>query len=90
MLATTEKKKIIEEHQLAQNDTGSVEVQVALLTQDINKLTEHFKTAPKDHHSKTGLIKKVHQRKSLLRYLKGQDIHRYRALIEKFNLREKE
>jgi len=71
-----------------QNDTGSPEVQVALLTARINELNNHFKAHAKDHHSRRGLIMMVNRRKSLLSYLKGKDANRYRALIEKLGLRK--
>ncbi|WP_106181932.1 30S ribosomal protein S15 [Candidatus Pandoraea novymonadis] len=70
------------------NDTGSPEVQVALLTTRINELTFHFKTHMKDHHSRRGLLKMVSRRRKLLDYLKGKDVDRYRTLIEKLGLRK--
>ena len=70
------------------NDTGSPEVQVALLTARINDLNGHFKAHAKDHHSRRGLIMMVNRRKSLLSYLKGKDLNRYRSLIEKLGLRK--
>ena len=79
--------KIIQEHARGTNDTGSPEVQVALLSERINYLTEHFKTHAKDHHSRRGLLKLVGQRRRLLDYLKGKDTERYAALIEKLGLR---
>ena len=79
--------KIIEEHQRGANDTGSPEVQVALLTGRIEQLTEHFKTHKKDHHSRRGLLQLVNRRRSLLDYLKRKDNERYKALIEKLGLR---
>ena len=69
-------------------DTGSPEVQVALLTARINDLTDHFKANPKDHHSRRGLLKMVGQRRGLLAYLKKNDIERYRSLIERLGLRK--
>jgi len=82
------KAAIIAENARGQNDTGSPEVQVALLTARINELNGHFKTHAKDHHSRRGLIKMVNRRKSLLTYLKDKDSNRYRALIEKLGLRK--
>lgn len=79
--------KIIEEHRRGENDTGSTEVQVALLSARIAHLTEHFKTHKKDHHSRRGLLKLVNQRRSLLDYLHRKDIERYKALIAKLGLR---
>jgi len=88
-LLSSEKQEIIKKYKLSPKDTGSVEVQVALLTEDINKLTEHLKKAKKDIHSKRGLMRKVYQRTSLLRYLKKTDVKRYQTLIKNLNLREK-
>lgn len=88
MITTEMKKQIIEEYGRVPNDTGSPEVQVALLTARINDLQEHFKKHPKDHHSNRGLLKMVGQRRGLLAYLKSKDIERYRALIEKLGLRK--
>ena len=82
------KAAIIADNARAQNDTGSPEVQVALLTARINELNSHFKAHTKDHHSRRGLIMMVNRRKSLLSYLKGKDATRYRALIEKLGLRK--
>jgi small subunit ribosomal protein S15 len=82
------KAAIITDNARARNDTGSPEVQVALLTARINDLNTHFKEHSKDHHSRRGLIKMVNRRKSLLSYLKGKDADRYRALIEKLGLRK--
>jgi small subunit ribosomal protein S15 len=73
---------------LHDKDTGSPEVQIALLTERINYLTEHFKTHKKDHHSRRGLIRLVNQRKSLLDYIKGEDMERYRQLIERLGIRK--
>jgi small subunit ribosomal protein S15 len=87
-LKTDEKKKIIVEYQKDKGDTGSVEVQAALLTEDIKKLTEHFKQFKKDYHSRRGLIAKVNHRRKLLKYLKRIDIERYRALIKRLALRD--
>ena len=79
--------KIIEEHQRSQGDTGSPEVQVALLSARITQLTEHFKLHKHDHHSRRGLLKMVNRRRSLLDYLHKKDFERYKSLIEKLGLR---
>jgi small subunit ribosomal protein S15 len=81
------KKKIIEDHATAAGDTGSPEVQVALLTKRISDLTEHLKEHKHDHHSRRGLLLLVGQRRRLLNYLSNTDIERYRRLIEKLGLR---
>ena len=83
-----EKSEIIKAHQTHDGDTGSPEVQVALLTERINHLTEHLKTHKKDNHSRRGLYQMVGQRRGLLKYLETIDIERYRALIEKLGLRK--
>ena len=88
MITTEMKKEIMEEFARCLGDTGSPEVQVALLTARINDLNEHFKVHPKDHHSRRGLLKMVGQRRNLLAYLKNKDITRYRELIEKLGLRK--
>ena len=89
MAQTTEVKTgIIEQYRVHDSDTGSPEVQVALLTNRITELTEHFKTHTKDHHSRRGLLKLVGRRRRLLDYLKGQDLERYRATIERLGLRK--
>ena len=89
MSITSEKtKEIISSNKTHDTDTGSPEVQVAILTERIKNLTEHFKTHKKDHHSRRGLLMLVGQRKSMLNYLKKKDIERYRALIEKLGLRK--
>ena len=82
------KEEIIKEHAVHEGDTGSPEVQVALLTERINHLTEHSKQNPKDHHSNRGLLKLVGQRRNLLKYLQKKDVERYRALIAKLGLRK--
>ena len=88
MSITAERKTaLIKEHAQKTGDTGSPEVQVAILTERINNLTEHFKTHTKDNHSRRGLLKMVSQRRSLLDYVKGRDEPRYRALIEKLGIR---
>jgi small subunit ribosomal protein S15 len=81
-------KEIVEQFRLHENDTGSPEVQIALLTERINYLTEHFKTHNKDHHSRRGLLKLVSLRRSLLDYLKRNDMERYRSLIERLGIRK--
>lgn len=86
-LTIEETQQVIKEYQLKEGDTGSCEVQVALLTADIKKLTEHFKKHHKDNHSRRGLIRMVNLRRKLLRYLKGVDIERYRNLIKRLGLR---
>lgn len=88
MITTEMKKEIMEKYARTDGDTGSPEVQIALLTARINDLNEHFKAHPKDHHSRRGLLKMVGQRRNLLAYLKDKDIERYRALIEKLGLRK--
>lgn len=82
------KAAVIADHARGENDTGSPEVQVALLTTRINELNSHFKAHSKDHHSRRGLIMMVNRRKSLLAYLKRKDAARYRSLIEKLGLRK--
>jgi small subunit ribosomal protein S15 len=89
MSVTTESRaSVIEQYQRAKGDTGSPEVQVALLTERINMLTEHFKTHVKDFHSRRGLLKLVSQRRSLLDYLKRKNNEAYRSLIERLGLRK--
>jgi small subunit ribosomal protein S15 len=86
-LAPGAKTGVISNHRLHETDTGSPEVQVALLTQRIVHLTEHFKTHKKDHHSRRGLLKMVSQRRRLLNYLKKSDIERYRNIVSTLGLR---
>ncbi|MCW8194994.1 30S ribosomal protein S15 [Proteobacteria bacterium 005FR1] len=86
-LNAQEKAEIVKQHQQSEGDTGSPEVQVALLTANINKLQEHFATHKQDHHSRRGLIRMVNQRRKLLDYLKGKDVNRYADLIQKLGLR---
>lgn len=86
-LVATETAKILKEYQLNANDTGSPEIQVAMLTARIEKLTAHLDTNPKDHHSRRGLVRMVSQRRKLLDYLEHIDSERYRKLIERLNLR---
>jgi small subunit ribosomal protein S15 len=81
------KQQVIKEFQLAENDTGSPEVQVALLSHRIRDLTAHLKLHPSDHHSRRGLLKMVGQRRGLLNYLQKKDIDRYRALVAKLGMR---
>ena len=88
MLKREQKEAIIKEYAIKDGDTGSVEVQVALLTEEIKILTEHLKTNIHDFHSKRGLLKKVGQRRSLLEYLKKTDVNRYRELIKRLGLRK--
>ena len=87
-MTQAEKQAIIKEYATHEGDTGSPEVQVAVLTTRINELTEHLKVHQKDHHSRRGLLKMVGQRRNLLAYLKGKDIERYRTLIEQLGLRK--
>ena len=86
-LNATTKAEIIKEYQLEEGDTGSPEVQVALLTHNINGLQDHFKDHHKDHHSRRGLIRMVNQRRKLLDYLKSKDAARYSDLIQRLGLR---
>ena len=81
------KKSLIEGYRLHGSDTGSPEVQIALLTERINGLTEHFKAHQKDHHSRRGLLKLIGKRRGLLEYLKGKDSERYRQVIDKLGIR---
>lgn len=88
MVLTPEKKKeIVDSFKLHPSDTGSPEVQIALLSERINYLTEHFKVHKKDHHSRRGLLKLVGQRRQLLNYLKKKNVDRYNVIIEKLGLR---
>lgn len=87
MLSKEQKQEIIKEYQRAEGDTGSPEVQVAILTHTINMLNEHLKEHKKDHHSRRGLLKMVGKRRNLLRYLKNKDVDRYRTLIERLGIR---
>ena len=88
MISKEKKNAIIKEYAIKEGDTGSPEVQVAVLTARIQELTEHLKENPKDHHSRRGMLKMIGQRRGLLNYLQGKDIERYRALIEKLGLRK--
>lgn len=87
-IANAQKAQIVRDYQRANGDTGSPEVQVALLTVRINDLTEHFKAHVKDHHSRRGLLRMVSRRRKLLDYLKTSDVDKYRALIERLGLRK--
>ncbi len=87
-LTKEEKKEIIKEFSRDEKDTGSTEVQVAILTKEINDLTEHLKVHIHDYHSRRGLLKKVGQRRSLLRYLAKKDVTKYREVIQKLGLRK--
>ena len=88
MIAQDKKQAVIAEYARTEGDTGSPEVQVAILTARINELTDHFKANPKDHHSRRGLLKMVGQRRGLLAYLKKKDIERDRTLIARLGLRK--
>ncbi len=85
---TVRKKEIIEKFATHEGDTGSPEVQIALLSDRISYLTDHFKSHAKDHHSRRGLLKMVGQRRSLLKYLQNKDITRYRSLIQELGIRK--
>ena len=86
-LLNESKQNIISEHARSDGDTGSPEVQIALLTSRISELTEHLKTHPKDHHSRRGLLRMVGRRRRLLTYLRREDVERYRSIIGKLGLR---
>ena len=88
MISKEKKSAIIAEYGRKAGDTGSPEVQVAILTARINELQDHFNQHPKDHHSRRGLLKMVGKRRNLLAYLKSKDVERYRSLIEKLGLRK--
>jgi small subunit ribosomal protein S15 len=87
-LHSDRKQNLIQQFRTHDGDTGSPEVQVALLTERIGYLTEHFRTHAKDHHSRRGLLKMVSQRRRLLDYLKGKDLDRYRKIVSALNLRK--
>jgi small subunit ribosomal protein S15 len=89
MMALTQERKaqLIQEFRTHENDTGSPEVQIAILTENINNLNEHLRVHKKDHHSRRGLLKMVGQRRNLLNYLKETDIQRYRVLVDRLGLR---
>lgn len=86
-LATDEKKQIVAKYRTHKSDTGSAEVQIAILSRQISELTEHFKTHKKDHHSRRGLLTKVARRRRLLKYLKGCSPERYKTLIQSLGIR---
>ena len=88
MISKEKKTEIMQQYARSEGDTGSPEVQIAVLTERIRELTEHLKTHHKDHHSRRGLLKMVGQRRALLAYLKKTDIERYRSLIERLGLRK--
>ena len=88
MISKEKKTAIMKEYARSEGDTGSPEVQIAVLSARIQELTEHLKTHPKDNHSRRGMFKMVGQRRGLLNYLKKKDIERYRALIEKLGIRK--
>ncbi len=88
MITKEKKTSIIEEYKLHDGDTGSPEVQIAILTSRIQELTEHLKTHKKDHHSRRGLLKMVGHRRNLLNYLMKKDVERYRAIVAKLGLRK--
>ncbi|OLB40772.1 MAG: 30S ribosomal protein S15 [Candidatus Rokubacteria bacterium 13_1_20CM_2_68_19] len=86
-LAIEKKKTLIQQYRVHDGDTGSPEVQIALLTERVNSLTEHFKQHTKDHHSRRGLLMLIGKRRSLIEYLRKKDTERYRAIIEKLGIR---
>ncbi|MBV9759816.1 MAG: 30S ribosomal protein S15 [Acidobacteriaceae bacterium] len=86
-LAASDKSQVITKYRIHKSDSGSPEVQVALLSQRISELTEHFKTHQKDHHSRRGLLTMVARRRKLLNYLKDRDLERYRGLIQRLGIR---
>ena len=88
MISKEQKEQIVAQYGRTAGDTGSPEVQIAILTARIQELTEHLKNHPKDHHSRRGLLKMVGQRRNMLAYLKKMDIERYRSLIERLGLRK--
>ena len=88
MITKEQKEQIIRDYGRTEGDTGSPEVQIAILTARINDLTDHFKANPKDHHSRRGLLKMVGQRRGLLNYLKENDLEGYRTLIKKLGIRK--
>jgi len=87
-LTAEKKQSLIDEYKTHENDTGSPEVQIAILTERINSLTEHLRIHKKDHHSRRGLLKMVGQRRALLNYLQKRDFERYRSIIQKLGLRK--
>jgi len=89
MLTTEEKEKIIKKYKLKEKDTGSADVQVALLTEDIKKVLSHLKKHPKDIHSRRGLLRMVIKRKKLLKYLKKENIRRHNSIVKKLGLKKR-
>ena len=87
-LGTTEKSTVIDQFKISEGDTGSARVQIALLTRRINDLTDHFRTHPKDHHGRRGLLKMVGRRRRLLDYLKRKDVDEYRRILGDLSLRK--
>lgn len=87
-LASVRKAEVVKKYQRAEADTGSPEVQIALLSERINHLTEHFRIHKKDHHSRRGLLKLVGRRRRLLDFLRGEDVERYRSLIQSLGIRK--
>lgn len=87
-LTKERKEEIVKTHARSKNDTGSAEVQIAILTEEIKELTEHLKVHKHDHHSRRGLLKKVGQRRSMLNYLAKKDVTRYREIVSKLGLRK--
>ncbi len=87
-LSKEKKAELVKRFGKDENDTGSIEVQIAILTEEINSLISHFETHPQDHHSKRGLLQKVGQRRSLLNYLIKNDVTRYRAIVKELGLRK--
>jgi small subunit ribosomal protein S15 len=87
-LASVRKAEVVKKYQRAEEDTGSPEVQIALLSERINHLTEHFRVHKKDHHSRRGLLKLVGRRRRLLDFLRGEDIERYKTLIQSLGIRK--
>ena len=88
MMTAEQQQQLIGKYRMHESDTGSSEVQIAILTERINYLTEHLKTHKKDHHSRRGLLKMVGQRRGLLNYLRDSDLGRYRIILERLNLRK--
>ncbi len=87
MLSKEQKQKLVEEYRVKEGDTGSPEVQIAILTKEIESLNQHLKTHKHDHHSRRGLLMKVGRRRHLMKYLMSQDVERYRTLIKRLGLR---
>ncbi len=87
-LTSDTKQKLIQDYKIHENDTGSPEIQIAILSNKLNYLTEHFKVHKKDHHSRRGLLKMVSQRKKLLKYLQTKDMERYKTIIKRLGIRK--